>query len=231
MRKQTWDEVWQKYENPSKAERWLISERHKVLLGLLKSLNKELKKMKTLEVGCGFASNSRLLKQEGINVYCLDNSPVVVEKIKKDLKNAFVGDAFKLPFKDNFFELVFSSGLLEHFPSPEGIIRELFRVVKKDGIVINFLPSRYSLWQLYRLLHGKDWKHGYEENYTHKKYEEKVRNAMGEKAILIKAGGLDPLALKGFIIKAIKLSIKINHANRSVHKDAYNEIYRAYRKV
>jgi len=221
----TWDDIWKNYKGPSKAERWLIDERHKIIKNILNSLN--LKKIKTLEVGCGYASNSRLLEKEGINTFCLDKSRKAIDTIKRDIKNSFYGDARELPFKKNSFNLVFSAGLLEHFSKPEKIIKEMARVVKNEGIVLNFVPGRYSIWQLYRILQGRKWKHGYEESYTHKKLSERIKESLRkEKFALVKSGGVDPFSVNGIFLKlfGIKLPIK-----KSL-KNAYTKIYQAYKK-
>ncbi|MEM3405625.1 MAG: class I SAM-dependent methyltransferase [Candidatus Pacearchaeota archaeon] len=228
MKKQTWNKFWKEYEKPSEAENWLIEERHKVLMKLINLINKKNKRrIKILEVGCGFASNSRLLLKEKFDVYCLDKSKVVINKIKKDLKNSFVGNAFNLPFKNESFDIVFSAGLLEHFHKPEGIIKEMIRVTKKDGIILNFVPGRYSLWQLFRFFHGKNWKHGYEENYTHNKLFQKTKNNIKDIKLILK-GGLDPFSINGLFIKIFKrrFIFKIPTFN----ENAFTEIYQAYQK-
>ncbi|OGT92895.1 MAG: hypothetical protein A2298_04725 [Gammaproteobacteria bacterium RIFOXYB2_FULL_38_6] len=44
-------------------------------------------------------------------------------------------DALSLPFKDNFFDLVFSSALLCHLPDPIAALKEQLRVLKRGGIL------------------------------------------------------------------------------------------------
>ena len=74
-----------------------------------------------LEVGAGTGAMSIFLSQLGINVTTLDNDSEVLAqaalaKTNFGGSNALIlGDAFKLPFPDHSFDLVFHQGLLEHF--------------------------------------------------------------------------------------------------------------------
>ena len=61
-----------------------------------------------------------------------------------------------LPFKDGYFDIVFSKSVIEHFYYPEKIFKEVFRVLKPGGKVITLTP---------------DWTYNYKifyEDYTHR---------------------------------------------------------------
>lgn len=51
-----------------------------------------------------------------------------------------VGNGENLPFLDEVFDVVYSNALLEHVPDPETIVREMWRVLKKDGVIWGFIP-------------------------------------------------------------------------------------------
>jgi ubiquinone/menaquinone biosynthesis C-methylase UbiE len=78
-----------------------------------------------LEVGAGTGTLSIFLSTMGLTVTTLDNSEEILRKAKTVTekfggKNVLVeGDAFKLPFANNSFDLVFHQGLLEHFSDQE----------------------------------------------------------------------------------------------------------------
>ena len=159
-----WDQFWKEYQT-SKAEQYYIMLRDKIIRrGMNKAFNKN--NVKILEAGCGFGSNSRMFKKDPrFDVYCLDLSKEAINAVKKEINNSYVGDIQNMPFKDNTFDVVFSAGVIEHFKNDLQAVNELYRVTKKGGIIVTFVPGRYSLWQLYKLMMGKKWIHGYEKNY------------------------------------------------------------------
>ena len=55
------------------------------------------------------------------------------------------GDGQCLPFKDGVFDCVVSIDVLEHVPYPEKMIKEIQRVLKKDGILILSTPWFFYL--------------------------------------------------------------------------------------
>jgi SAM-dependent methyltransferase len=103
-----------------------------------------------LEVGC---SNGRWLRwfcqEYNCEAYGIDNNPAGFQK--RDI-NFTVGDAFRLPYRDNFFDAVFSKGFLEHFKKHERflMLKEQKRVLKNDGFLICVIPPLgFSLELLY----------------------------------------------------------------------------------
>jgi len=65
---------------------------------------------------------------------------------KENVRGRFVvGNAEKLPFTDNSFDLVASFGLLEHFKDPSIAINEMVRVTKNGGVFFaDIVPKRFS---------------------------------------------------------------------------------------
>jgi ubiquinone/menaquinone biosynthesis C-methylase UbiE len=72
-------------------------------------------------------------------------------------------DAEELPFSDNFFDIVYSWGVIHHSANPEKIIKEIRRVLKPQGMFLGMMYGRYSLvafklWFKFALLQGKPWR-------------------------------------------------------------------------
>jgi len=68
------------------------------------------------------------------------------------------GSGFCLPFKDNSFDVVYSEGVIEHFPieQSQAMITEHARVCREGGIVVVSVPNRFALFHtLTKLLLGK----------------------------------------------------------------------------
>lgn len=75
------------------------------------------RKMRILEVGSNIGNQLLCLQKMGFsNLYGIDLQSYAVELSKSRTKNINIiqGDVFDIPFKDNYFDLVFTSGLLIH---------------------------------------------------------------------------------------------------------------------
>jgi demethylmenaquinone methyltransferase/2-methoxy-6-polyprenyl-1,4-benzoquinol methylase len=80
-------------------------------------------------------------------VYGLDQSPHQLEKAyekfgKRDGPvNFHLGDAERLPFRDDTFDVVWSSGSIEYWPNPVDALEECRRVAKPGGQVLIVGPN------------------------------------------------------------------------------------------
>ena len=87
---------------------------------------------KILEVGCNVGNQLRLLQKQGYkNLYGIEIMPSAVEQAKQLTKeiNIIQGSAFDLPFKDNYFDLVFTSGVLIHI-HPDDMKKAMAEIVR-----------------------------------------------------------------------------------------------------
>jgi len=146
--------------------------KHKIEANFLKKTIKstEKNKIKILDVACG---TGRMLPEvfssvKKIEYFGLDTSremlKILLEKSKKmNLKNKIkIGDASKIPFKDNEFDVVFSYHLLWHLPEDEQkrIIKEMLRVCKKEGFVIFDILNRNFILEKFKAVIGKEKREG-----------------------------------------------------------------------
>ncbi len=100
--------------------------------------------MRILDVGCGpgtISADLAALVPQG-EVIGLDTGEEIIEKakalaLKRDIRNLSfeVGDANKLRFEDQTFDIVHSHQVLQHVPDPVHTLREWKRVTKAGGIV------------------------------------------------------------------------------------------------
>lgn len=62
-------------------------------------------------------------------------------------KTAYVcGDAQRLPFKNESFSKVFCLEVLEHLPDDQGALREIYRILRSNGLVFIAVPNRKAVW-------------------------------------------------------------------------------------
>ena len=94
--------------------------------------------MKILDIAAGTGSSSRPLVDKGAEVTALDFSQGMIEQGRKQNKNIkFVqGDALKLPFEENSFDVTTISFGLRNTSSTEIALKEALRVTKVGGRIV-----------------------------------------------------------------------------------------------
>jgi ubiquinone/menaquinone biosynthesis C-methylase UbiE len=113
-----------------------------------------LKGKKILEVGCFQGNRTKLLYQHSNRVTGVD----LVNRVKKAHKGKFKfvkADVCRLPFKDQAFDAVFLVDVIEHIKNDRQAAKELFRVLKKGGVLIIITPNRARLSNRLYALMGK----------------------------------------------------------------------------
>ena len=99
-----------------------------------------------LDVGSGTGFATEGLLQQTDHVYGLDQSIHQMEKAftkfgKHDRVRFHRGDAERLPFADDSFDHVWSSGSIEYWPNPVDALEEFRRVTKPGGRVLVVGPD------------------------------------------------------------------------------------------
>jgi SAM-dependent methyltransferase len=112
---------------------------------------------RTLEVGSGSARLSTWLARAGHLATCLDRSEVGLRVARENFRrigrpeSLSLADAAQAPFADATFDVVLSTGLLEHFVDPQPVINEMTRVLKPGGLFYSdIVPDKVSLFRLFR---------------------------------------------------------------------------------
>ena len=120
----------------------LDAEAHKKFLlqafaGIPKNFNGRLLEV---PVGTGVLSLPIYQKLDGAEIFCLDYSDKMLDAakgraIKMNLRgiNFLQGDVAKLPFQDNFFDIVLSINGFHVFPDKNSALSETYRVLKSGG--------------------------------------------------------------------------------------------------
>jgi len=95
---------------------------------------------------CDFINNI-----EAKEKYAIDNSEIFMKYAKSDVKT-YIGRCPDLSFlKSDFFDVVFSSNLLEHLSQEniEKTLDEFVRILKSDGKIILLLPNFRYCYKLF----------------------------------------------------------------------------------
>ena len=120
-----WDEFWHR------GELWLTLLRFTPTYRKIVRIFNQMtlaRGAKILDVGCGSGKLASFWSQNGHDIFGLDISDQALEFTRSQGVPVMKADVRRLPFNDGTFDLVYSDGLLEHFPDPEFILAELFRV-------------------------------------------------------------------------------------------------------
>lgn len=123
---------------------------------------------RVLEIGVGLGADHQRFAQAGADLAGIDLTERAVEHTARRL-SAFgltsrlaVGDAERLDFPDESFDLVYSWGVLHHSPDTPKAVTEVRRVLKPGGqakVMIYHAQSivGFMLWTRYALLGLRPW--------------------------------------------------------------------------
>ncbi len=106
-----------------------------------------------LDIGCN--TGYLLRKIRNVNTKCecwgIDIEPKI---ITLNIENCQfrVADVTKMPFKDNFFDIIFALSILEHIKDLKSAIKEISRVLKPNGFVVISSPTESSFYRFCRFL-------------------------------------------------------------------------------
>lgn len=114
---------------------------------------------KLLEVGIGAGTDFLQWVRAGTQAYGIDLTEEAVNNVKNRLslydlkaKEVQVADAEQIPYQDNFFDIVYSWGVIHHSPNTIKCLEEIIRVTKPGGCIKIMIYNRHSLFALYRYL-------------------------------------------------------------------------------
>ncbi len=112
------------------------------LLGIFKEKINFNSNFKMLDLGCGSGAFTKYLLNLNGEIFGLDICHNLIRKAEfKDKIHFITGDIENLPFKDNYFDVIFFSNVLHHFPNLILPLKEAYRILKKNGYCLAFDPN------------------------------------------------------------------------------------------
>jgi 2-polyprenyl-3-methyl-5-hydroxy-6-metoxy-1,4-benzoquinol methylase len=109
---------------------------------------------KILDVGCGNGNYLEWFKSRGWNVYGVEINEEASNICRRKGINIYNGILQDAKFKEYFFDVVSLVQVLEHMPDPSSSIKEIYRVLKPNGILLIGVPN-FGCFD--RKLFKKDW--------------------------------------------------------------------------
>ena len=128
---------------------------HKYIASQGKNINGKI-----LDVGSGMGYHLKFEKLSNKRTYiCLDKDPTMIDKIQTPGVKKMVGSSSKILLKDNSIDLIIASHVLEHLPHLRSDLKELKRILKKNGKLIVVLPcDPGKLWRVLTFITPSRWR-------------------------------------------------------------------------
>ena len=125
---------------------WWYVGRRRIIQALVEKISTKLKTQRILDVGCGTGANLKMLaaygKAEGVDI-----SPQAVDFChERGLNSVKLGAIEQLPYESDSFELVTALDVIEHLDDDIAGLREMRRVLCRDGRLLVFVPAFMFLW-------------------------------------------------------------------------------------
>ncbi|MBN2099219.1 MAG: class I SAM-dependent methyltransferase [Dehalococcoidia bacterium] len=154
-----WDRMWERKTDTltDKDILYMVDEtKLEYTLSILPDPSRQA--LRTVEIGCGSARLSCFLAAHEFRATCLDYSEGALRVARANFRllhvdgDFLLSDVRHLPLADGSFDVVLSTGLLEHFADPQPIVAEMTRILKPGGYFISdIVPER--LLALYQCVH------------------------------------------------------------------------------
>ncbi|MBN1596057.1 methyltransferase domain-containing protein [candidate division FCPU426 bacterium] len=133
------------------------------------------KQPRLLEMGCGPALDAIILgRLHKVETHALDRSAQALRLAAlaaRRLRSPLIlhqADARATGLADAYYDVIFSQGLIEHFPDPQPVWQEMTRLLKPGGCVVVDVPQACNPYSLIKWGHRwlGDWPWGWETQYT-----------------------------------------------------------------
>ncbi len=172
--------IWTQWLRKTTSELAHLADQHvkerMPFLDLLSRHITESNPMRVLEIGCGTAIDSHYLAKRFPSVHfhaidISDQAVAIAQKMGNILDSSAVitqGSLEDLPYTDGNFDLIFSQGVMEHFPDPYPGMREQVRVLSPNGELIVNVPQKYNPYTFHKhaLMKRGIWEYGWETEYS-----------------------------------------------------------------
>ncbi len=196
MNKYLYEDLYQQEET-----HWWHVTKTNAVLNLISKYQKA-KDLKILDIGCGAGKNAETFTKLGKS-WGIDSSTEAIKFCKRrGLKNIYLAKSDKLPFKNDFFNVVTLLDVLEHVEE-KSTLSEINRVLAPNGILVINVPAFPWLWSKWdEVLHHR-------RRYTRKSLE-KVLSQNGLKIKKI-SYTYSFLVLPAYLIRLVKSKLSQKH--------------------
>lgn len=126
----------------------LVKPIHKIINLYSNERDFNLAKSRFLDIGCGSGDAVKELLDFGIDAYGVDIGFKAGKNLDSLVSNGRLQlielEKYRVPFEDNYFDVVYADQVVEHVQDINTFIDEVFRVLKPDGFFVAYFPSKYK---------------------------------------------------------------------------------------
>lgn len=170
------------------GEYWWLGGKYNIICDLLlRHLSrKKGDNFRILDAGCGPGNMYERLARFG-EVHGTDFSEAGIFLARgKGYSSLTASPLHRLPYRDNFFDVVVALDVFEHMPDDRPGMKEVRRVLKNGGFLVVSVPAYKFLWG------GHDEKYGHFRRYTRGDLKRKLK---AEQFGIVKLSYIEPLFL------------------------------------
>ncbi len=104
-----------------------------------------------LDVGFGFGEVLKKVLERGGVSFGIEIAKGAYDFVRREIQGAIVelAPAEKIPFDNSLFDIVLCNGTLEHFLDMNAGLKEIRRVLKKDGFLVTVVPNKNWIGNIY----------------------------------------------------------------------------------
>ena len=126
---------------------------------------------KLLDLGFGSGIFLPELASRCTSLFGMDNHGNIafvkeMAKVEKVEVNLLAGDILKIPFKDKVFDCIVCLSVLEHIKNLSETVKEMYRIVKDDGILVAGFPTKNWIMNLGFTFTGCDYNFHHPSSHT-----------------------------------------------------------------
>jgi 2-polyprenyl-3-methyl-5-hydroxy-6-metoxy-1,4-benzoquinol methylase len=133
----------------------VINYRLKAIMDLINNLSPN--KGRLLEVGCALGYFLKLAQNTGWEAQGVELSPWAAQYAREKTNvKVLTGKLEDVNFQDAYFDAIVMIELIEHTQAPDVFLKEVYRILKPDGIILITTPNSKSI-------HGKIWSRKFQE--------------------------------------------------------------------
>ena len=127
---------------------WWYLGRRRIIQSLVEKICTTFDKQnpRILDVGCGTGANLKMLAAHGRAEGVVFSQLAVDFCRERGLDSVKLGAVEQLPYENGSFDLVTALDVVEHLDDDVAGLREIRRVLRRDGRVLLFVPAFMFLW-------------------------------------------------------------------------------------